>query len=544
MSATPVSPSPPPLAEPGAWATALDAAQQTLQQGDIDSAREQALAVLGSVRGLDRALEAQTLAFVAHCDRLDSRLRRGAEAARRAAQLYEELGDMRGEASALITLSHLVMLLGRNDEAVEAALLAVQLCEMQGVHPQSVLAHNCLGLAYSWAGDHDRADALLERAASLAQRCEPAVNIYQPRLNQMWVEASRLLEERYQSGQMHSLARLQQLAQECRALEEAGLSSHVLPGMQAMRHPIAHASVALLKAWQGEAAAAQTAIDNAAASLPSALSWLHAFVHWCRAEQAWSSQDWAKVQNELTAMREIAIGVEHEQLACRAHLLLVQVYERQGRHADAALEYRDLQRRQRRVMADGLGTREALVSWRLNARLSERHLQQALVQAQQFERWSLEDPLTGIANRRRFEQTLARRMDSRRAAVLPLWVAMVDVDRFKSVNDRYSHQVGDQVLKAVAGLMAQNVRDSDLPARWAGDEFVILFGAIDEPQAQEICQRIGQAVAAFDWDHIAPSLRVTVSLGLAQAHEGESAEAVLQRSDEAMYRVKGQRSGP
>jgi diguanylate cyclase (GGDEF)-like protein len=97
------------------------------------------------------------------------------------------------------------------------------------------------------------------------------------------------------------------------------------------------------------------------------------------------------------------------------------------------------------------------------------------------------------------------------------------------------------VLKAVAGLMAQNVRDGDLPARWAGDEFVILFGAIDEAQASDICQRIGQAVAAFAWDGIAPGLRVTVSLGLAQAHEGESAEAVLQRSDEAMYRVKGLR---
>jgi tetratricopeptide (TPR) repeat protein len=420
MSAPPVSPCPPPLAEPSAWAAALDAAQQALEQGDIESARDQAQAVLGSARGQDRALEARALAFLAHCERLGSRLRRGADAARRASQLYEELGDMRGEASALITLAHLAMLLGRNDEAVEAALLAVQLCEMQGVHPQSVLAHNCLGLAYSWAGDHDRADALLERAASLALRCEPAVSSYQPRLNQMWVEASRLLEERYQTGQMRSLDRLQKLAQECQALVEAGRSAHVLPGMEAMRHPIAHASVALLRVWQGDAAAAQAAIDSAAAALPSALSWLHAFVHWCRAELAWAAQDWAQAQSELTAMREIAISVEHEQLACGAHLLLVQVYERQGRHADAAQEYRDLQRRQRRVSADGMGTREALVSWRLNARLSERHLQQALVQAQQFERWSLEDPLTGLANRRRFEQALARRPESRRAALARL----------------------------------------------------------------------------------------------------------------------------
>jgi diguanylate cyclase (GGDEF)-like protein len=518
--------------------SALEAAHVALRAGQVEAAREQAHAVLMRAKGAEPQREARALACLAHCDRIGSRLRRASEAARRAEQLFEELGDVRGEADALITLAHVCMLLGRNDEAVESALLAVRLCDMQAAHPLAVLAHNCLGLAYSWSGDHDRADASLDRAVAIAQRCEPAVSIYQPRLNQVWVEASRLLDERFQSGVVKSLARLEHLAQECRDLEQAGLAWHVLPGMQSMGRTIALASTALLEIWRNDRDSADRAIDAAAASLPEVTTWLHAFVRWCVAEQAWAREDWGRAESELTAMREIALSVEHEQLACRAHLLLIQLFEQQGRYPEAGREIRALRRRERRVLAEGMGSREALVSWRLDARLSERHLQQALMAARQFERWSLEDALTGIANRRHFEQALTQRLAARGATEQALAVAMIDVDQFKSVNDRFTHRVGDRVLKTVAGLLSEHVRESDLPARWAGDEFVILFGDAGQAQARFVCQRIGAAVAAFDWDSIAPGLRLTVSIGLADAREGDSAETLLHRSDESMYRLK------
>ena len=86
----------------------------------------------------------------------------------------------------------------------------------------------------------------------------------------------------------------------------------------------------------------------------------------------------------------------------------------------------------------------------------------------------------------------------------PLTIAMVDVDRFKSVNDRFTHRIGDRVLKTLAAIMSSEVREQDLPARWAGDEFVILFDDATELTARQICERIKTAVATFDWHSIAP----------------------------------------
>jgi diguanylate cyclase (GGDEF)-like protein len=94
------------------------------------------------------------------------------------------------------------------------------------------------------------------------------------------------------------------------------------------------------------------------------------------------------------------------------------------------------------------------------------------------------------------------------------------------------------VLKTVAALMASQVRDGDLPARWAGDEFVILFPDTTEDEARPVCERIRAAVSGFDWESIAPGLRLSVSLGLGEAREGDTIESALHRSDASMYSVK------
>jgi diguanylate cyclase (GGDEF)-like protein len=530
---------------------ALAAANAALEAGRLQDARDHAQAAVDTARGVDLRLEAEALACLAHCDRIGSRLRRASTAARRAAQLFEQLGDVHGEAGALITLTHVSMLLGRNEEAVEAALLSVRLSEgwsaRQGAaaaqparppHPQTVLAHNCLGLAYSWSGDHVRAEASLERAVDNAHRCVPPVSVYQPRLNQVFVEASRLVDERYQTGSMRSLDHMEALLQECWQLEREGAGLSTLPGMRAMARVISLASTALLAAWQGRADAATLAIESATRTLSGGMTWLDCFVRWCSAELSWKRGDWAAAQRELSEMREMALAVEHEQLACRAQLLLAQVFELQGKHAEALREHRALRQRERRVVADGMSSRESLVSWQLGARQSERHLQQALQASRQFERWSLEDALTGIANRRHFEQELHRKLPATLGAGHSLSVAMVDVNKFKSVNDRFTHMVGDRVLKTIAAIMVSEVRGQDLTARWAGDEFVILFDDTPEDQARQVCERIQTAVAEFDWEAVASGLRMSVSIGLSEARADDNAESLVLRADQSMYRAK------
>ncbi|RDI17692.1 diguanylate cyclase (GGDEF)-like protein [Pseudacidovorax intermedius] len=517
---------------------ALAAAYAALDQGQVHEAYDLAAAALSAANGDNLRLEARALACLAHCDRIHSRLRRASGTSRRAAQLFEQLGDAQGEANALTTLAHVCMLLGRNDEAVEAALLSVQLCKTKQPQPPAVLALNSLGLAYSWGGDHKRGDAALELAVETARRCEPAVSVFQPRINQVWVEASRLIDERFHTGAMRSLARLASLVAECRELERAGIGFALLPGLQAFRAVISPASCALLATWQGDAGLAQTEFEAARRALGTTVTWLDAFVRWCAAEMAWARQDWAATQLELERMRDLALSVEHEQLACRAHLLLIQVFELQGRHEDALRENRILRQREQRVVADSLSHREALVSWRLGARQSERHLQQALVASRQFERWSLEDALTGIANRRHLEQVLDEELRLHASAGQPLAVALLDIDQFKSINDRFTHEVGDRVLKTVAGIMSSQLRKRDLPARWAGDEFVIVFANATAGSAAQVCERVRSAITSFDWESIAAGLRVSVSIGLAEAMSGDTNASLLHRSDTSMYRVK------
>jgi len=514
----------------------LAAADSALARGEMERARELAQSASTDARSRgDIRSEAHALSCLAHCDRIDSRLRRAAETSRQAAQLFEQLGDADGEAKALMTLAQVSMLLGRNEEAVEAALLSVRLCSLKSPQPLSALALNSLGLAYSWSGDHERAHTTLETAVDVARKCEPPISVYQPRLNQVWVEASRLVDERYHTGSMKSLQRLAGFMNECLALEKAGLGLAPMPGLQSIGRTISLASQGLVLIWQGSLAEAEAALESAKQSLPIELTWRSAFVIWCTAELAWAQGDLALAVRRLAEMKDMALAVDHERLACRAHLLLMQVHELQGNHEAVLREHRALRMREQRVVADGLGSREALVSWRLGARQSERHLQQALVASRQFERWSLEDALTGIANRRHFEQTLAEAIQAGVAPDTALSVAMVDVDRFKSVNDRFSHRVGDRVLKTIAALISANVRDKDLPARWAGDEFVVLFRETTRESALDICARIRAAVVDFDWDSVAPGLQMSVTIGLGEVQAGDTAESVLHRSDQSMY---------
>lgn len=517
----------------------LTAAYAALDDGSVTQARDLAEFVLAGARDVDLMVEARALSCLAHCDRVGSRPRRAVEESRRSAQLFERLGDTVGEAKALTTFAHASMILGRHAQAVESALLAARLCDTEDPQPHAVLAYNSLGLAYSWSGDHALGMAALDRAVEIARRCDPPVSPYQPRMNQIFIEAASRLDERYQTGSLGSLDALGKFVDECHALEQSGQGLPVLPSLRAMGVTISSASYAVFETWRGDLAAAARLIDTSAASLPGTRSWLDALVRWAVAELAWARRDWAAAEEALREMRELALAVEHEQLACRAQLLLVQVYELQGRHVEAQREQRALRLREQRAVFEELGNRDVHVRWQLGARQSERRLKKALVASRQFERWSLEDALTGIANRRHFEQRVAEGLANATGDELSVTLGMIDVDRFKRINDEHGHRVGDRVLKTLAAVMGSQLRDRDMLARWGGDEFVVHFDGAPESVARQICERLRIAVETFDWESIAPGLKLSVSIGLSQARAGEDVGTVLHRSDSAMYGSKG-----
>lgn len=514
-------------------------AYASLEAGELQTARGLAQSVLiGAKAGGALAAEAQALACLAHCDRIAARLRRASETSRKAARLFERVADTAGEASALNTLAHVSMLLGRNDEAVEAALLCIRLCHAESLPAASVEAHNTLGLAYCWGGNFSRAKDALEEAIRLAARCEPAVSSYQSRQNLAWVEALRLVEARYQNGTVPPLDTFAELVEGFRRLESRLDGVTLSPPLMPLGGTVAHVLEGLLACWQGQADAAKVRAELAIRALSGTVTWLDALAHWLVGEVAWAERDWVTAEGALREMKTHALSVEHEQLACVGHLLLAQMFESQGQHGAARLEHRALRQRERRLSSESLASREAVVAWQMGARQSARHLEQALMESKQFEQWSFEDGLTGIANRRLFEQVLAQRFAPDGKPRGRLTLAMIDIDRFKSINDTFGHQAGDQVLKALAGILTDAVRENDLPARLAGDEFVVLLDDAGAEFGEEIGQRIHAALAAYDWSSISPELQVSVSIGFANAAEGDTVESLLVRSDRSMYTVK------
>jgi diguanylate cyclase (GGDEF)-like protein len=148
------------------------------------------------------------------------------------------------------------------------------------------------------------------------------------------------------------------------------------------------------------------------------------------------------------------------------------------------------------------------------------------------------DALTGLPNRRYFDEYVSL-LAKRRRAGDAVGVLMVDIDKFKALNDRYGHAVGDEVLRAVASAIVSAVREDDVPARFGGEEFVVLLRNPDPQVAVEVGERIRAAVRGLDLRRHGVSGPVSVSVGVAVADgPDEPIEELLEIADRALYRAK------
>lgn len=148
------------------------------------------------------------------------------------------------------------------------------------------------------------------------------------------------------------------------------------------------------------------------------------------------------------------------------------------------------------------------------------------------------DPLTGVLNRRAFGEHLKQELSRLQRRSGSCALAMLDIDHFKFINDKFGHQKGDHALQAFANVCVEESREGDVFSRFGGEEFVLLMPDTDTQGARRILERIRLAVSSVGLADKEGSATLTVSTGLTTWQKGDSMDALLQRADRALYQAK------
>ena len=179
----------------------------------------------------------------------------------------------------------------------------------------------------------------------------------------------------------------------------------------------------------------------------------------------------------------------------------------------------------------------------LEARLisSKQEITQLQINLEAVRNESMTDPLTTLANRKFFDEALARSLSDAAATTEPLSLMLTDIDHFKQFNDTHGHLTGDQVLRLVAMSVKHNVKGQDTAARYGGEEFAIVLPRTSLREANAVADQIRRAVMSKELmkrstgEHLG---RVTVSIGVASHRRGDSVNSLIERADCCLYAAK------
>jgi diguanylate cyclase len=148
------------------------------------------------------------------------------------------------------------------------------------------------------------------------------------------------------------------------------------------------------------------------------------------------------------------------------------------------------------------------------------------------------DPLTGVANRKSFDERFAQEIQRRAQGGSPLVMLLWDIDSFKTINDKYGHRAGDRVLQSVARCFAAALRAGDFVARIGGEEFAVLLSGLRLAEAVNVANQVRTAVEGLRFHFRGAPVRVTVSCGATELNPQDASEAAFDRADGALYRAK------
>jgi diguanylate cyclase (GGDEF)-like protein len=542
----------PPIDIPGL----LAAARQALAVADHRAGLAHAQRAREATAGEDTSEHAEALVLEGqHLWRL-GRFEDAVAAARAAAQLHQQLAQPAGQADALCLLAVAYTELGLHEEGLSSATAAFELARLHGLPHQATLALNRIGVCHERLGDPEQGERFLLQALSRARenrRFDDTLSALN-NLTANALGAYHLYTRRGEDEAAHqALARARHHGGQALAMARREDNPYA--------EIVTQGNLAEAMALEGDFEQAERLLVDAVAK---------ANVHGFRAVEMRSRHNLGELrlrqgrhddalQTLHGVLDELQRGDDHETTRMRAHSALYRTYKALGRFEPAlahceAYHAIEMQRAamqgqaQARLMVNRLEMEQALLmadralmdAARQRVKASELEAEKRALEARSeaLHRDAHEDPLTGLHNRRRIDQDLPKLVQQARAEGRPLQVAVLDVDHFKQVNDRFGHAVGDAVLRAVADILQERLRARDLAARLGGEEFLVVLVDSSAATSLEVCERLRAAVEQHDWAALAKGLRVTVSIGIADA--GPDPEQALRRADEALYRAKHQ----
>lgn len=426
-------------------------------------------------------------------------------------EVAEAAGEPRAEACALANIGGVLAELGDSAPAMQYLLRGLALIRRAGDPAQEGPVLCSLGRLLTQTGHHAEALEHLQQALRLAQRVGPLGQTGDALLGLALLHQARADHGRADRLLLEALVLV-------RRIEDRLGETQVLLALGRSRWLQGEGDRAIELLERGLSLAGALRADHVAGRLHQLLSLVH--------EQAGRHQAALRAFKAFHDCEQRISGQDHQR---RIRALL-------GR-AELERAHRDAEHQRQR--GDELAS--ALDAARESEREKQVLLAQLARQAELLRQLAREDGLTGLANRRWLDAQWAHECERARRYRHPIAVSMVDVDHFKSVNDRFSHRVGDEVLRRVARLLRESCRRGDVVGRYGGEEFMIVWVETPLARAAAVCEKLRLRVAALALDDLHPDLKaVTVSIGLAAADADPVDAELLTQADHQLYRAKAE----
>jgi diguanylate cyclase (GGDEF)-like protein len=461
--------------------------------------------------------------------------------------LCKELNDKQGEADALNNIGNVYSYLGDHVSTLDYQLQSLKVCKEQGLRESETQVLLNLGVCYYELGQYDEALEYLFQTLDQGAEQEPHLHAL------ALCNIGRTYQKMGKTDEAKQyLEKSLQLSQE---VGDTLTASYILDALAVL--------TLSLEQWDE----AQSSLQQSVAIKREAGDKRGQSEALVLLAQAYLQQDKPELaETHLKAALTITEAVGNKIEQYKVHQGLSDVYKTRGDFQKALESYQRYSQLREEILNENSGqhlqslrvrfevsqeARENELFRQKNLELAEKNerlnkLNESLQKAntekaqlvRELERQAKEDTLTGLYNRRYFDDVFAKAFVQAQRLNTPLSIAITDIDDFKLVNDRFSHQMGDLVLRTVAKLMKESVRDIDTVARYGGEEFVVLLPAADAVGAQAVCERIRAAVESYPWHNLNPELKVTLSLGIANDIDVANCERMMALADDKLYKAK------